>query len=143
MQRCATNERIDMFTTNNTEKRQEENEFIKLRMKNGIVIVEYKPNTKVDLPTALKIVQYRLKFQGDKEYPVLCIVDGITDFPAPAQFFMATKGSTLIKAICFVSPTCGGLWAHINFYTQVYSNHIPTHLVGTEEDARDFLTAYI
>lgn len=143
MQRCATNERINMSTNNNTEKRQEENEFIKLRIENGILIVEYKPNVKIDPPTAPKIVRSRLKFQGDKEYPVLCITHGITDFTASAQFFMATKGSTLIKAICFVTPTCDGLWARINFYTEVHSNHIPTHLVGTEEDARDFLSAYI
>lgn len=130
-----------MFNGKN-EKRKGENEFLKMWIEDRIVIIKYKPNIKLDISTSRLIVPDRLRFQGGKAYPILCMADGVTDFPPSAQDFMAKEGSALITAISFFCTTLVA-WTHLNFYAKVYSKQIPTHVACTEREARSFLTAYL
>lgn len=126
----------------NEDTRVEENEHLKMWIEGGILIIEYTPNINLDISASHIIIPDRLRFQGDKEYPVLCIFDGIKDFPIPAQDFIAKYGLSSVKAVSLVYSKCTVYSILLLFITR-FARSIPTHITQNKQEAIKFLSKYI
>lgn len=66
-----------------------ENAFVKLELwPNGILYALYLKKTRIDLQAAKDIVKMRLAFTGNRPYPVLIRVEGITSLTQEARKYI-------------------------------------------------------
>ncbi|MFC5195452.1 hypothetical protein ACFPH8_08950 [Bizionia hallyeonensis] len=109
---------------------------------NGIMFFIYKPISFLDYPTAKKIVEERLKFQLETQYPILCDTQGIKNSAKSARDYLANEGSALTKAVAIVDNR------HIanvmlRFYLMKNKPLVPSKICDTQEDALSFLNTYV
>lgn len=125
----------------NRVNRLQENEFIKIWKEAGIVNIEFKPNIKLDIAASRIIILDRLRFQGDKEYPILCIMDGVKEFPIQAQNHIAKFGVSSAKAVALLYTKCT-IYSLILLFKIRFAHNIPIHITQDRQDAIRFLSRY-
>lgn len=107
----------------------------------GILFVEYKADLIFTLKVARRIVQERIGFQHNKEYPVFCKLSGMIDSQSEARHYLAQEGAVFVKALAFhvTSPVATRL---TEFYIQTLDHQIPTQSFNDRNQAIQFLKPY-
>lgn len=83
----------------------------------------------------------RIKFQGEKIYPVFCDTRGIRDTDKSARDYLAKEGSFMISAVAFlVNPPISQ--AILDFYIRTSKPAIPTQVFTEKYEAIKFLKPY-
>jgi len=122
--------------------RYHENLYSKLWITEGVLHFVYKPIEYLDLKAARYIVRERMKYQGDKAYPILCDIRGLGDADKSARDFLALEGSTLAKAVAIVDDR-DIAQAMFQVYTKRNKPIIPTLFFNDTEKALAFLKSYV
>lgn len=119
-----------------------ENEYAEYYIDNGVVRFIYKQNLTIQLAGAMEIVSDRLQLQKGKAYPILCDIRGIIDITKDARRYLATEGSSLTKAVAFISdnPLSQIL---TDLYLLANMPPIPTKVVSNELEGMEFLSEFI
>jgi hypothetical protein len=119
-----------------------ENEYAEYCIDNGVVRFIYKQNIAIQLAGAMEIVSDRLQLQNGKAYPILCDIRGIKDINKDARSYLATEGSTLTKAVAFISDNP---LSHIltDVYIMANMPPTPTKVVSNELEGMEFLSKFI
>ncbi|OBX23235.1 MULTISPECIES: DUF7793 family protein [Bizionia] len=117
-----------------------ENVYAKFWVSDGILFFIYKPIDYLDFPTAKIIVDDRLKFQQETQYPILCDTQGIKNSVKSARDYLANEGSTLAKAVAIVDNR---IIANVmlRFYLLKNKPVVPSKIYHTQEEALNFLNA--
>ena len=131
-----------MINGGNDDTRVKENEHFTMWIEGGILIIEYTPNINLDISASREIIPSRLRFQGDKKYPVLCIFNGIQDFPVHVQDFIAKNGLSSVKAVSLVYSKCIDYPILFLFITR-FAHSVPIHMTQNKQEAIKFLSKYI
>lgn len=107
----------------------------------GILFVDYKADLIFTLIVAKRIVQERMGFQHNKEYPVFCKLSGRIDSQSDARHYLAQEGALFIKALAFyvTSPVALRL---TEFYIQTLNHQIPIQVFNDRNQAIQFLKPY-
>lgn len=101
-----------------------ENEYATYTIKDGILHVEYK-NIKLDLSSAVNIVEDRLNLQEGRSIPVLCDIRRIKGINKTARNYLSIEGSSFIKAVAFIVETpVSDMF--LKFYLRTNKPQIPT-----------------
>jgi len=119
-----------------------ENEFAKFWLSERILFFEYKPQVKITLKVAQRVVSDRIAFQNGQSYPILCDSRGIVDSNKAGRDYLAQYGSILVTAVALIIQE-QVLSTISNFYLQVSRPSVPTQLFTTYEDALIFLKAFV
>jgi thermostable 8-oxoguanine DNA glycosylase len=115
--------------------------YAKFWVSDGIMFFIYKPIAYLDFQTAKMIVDQRLRFQKETQYPILCDTQGIKNSAKSARDYLANEGSTFAKAVAIVDNR------HIanvmlRFYLIKNKPLVPSKIYETQEDALIFLNAF-
>ncbi len=99
--------------------------------------MEYKDNLILTKEVARKILNTRLIFQKNKEYPVFCDTSGILEVEPEALEYFAIEGTLLISAVAFYtqSPLNNRL---TEYFLRTYSKHIPAEIFNHKHKAIQF-----
>ncbi len=68
--------------------------YIKLELKDGILIATYRRGVRIDLPMARAIVKERLALTGTRSYPALIISKGVISMDKAAREYLASAEGT-------------------------------------------------
>lgn len=119
-----------------------ENEYAKFWIEAGIVFFVYKENSSIDLNAARQIVQDRIQFQKQFEYPVYCDIRGMKRADKAARDFLAQEGSlyTKVVAILVDSPMTKIIG---NFYLGLNKPTTPTKMFTDKQEALDYLSKFV
>src|SRR5687767_2082585 len=111
-----------------------ENEYAKFWIEAGIVFFVYKPNTSIDLAAAKKIVNDRINFQQQVDYPIFCDIRSMKNADKAARDFLAKEGSSYTKGVAVMvdSPMTKIIG---NFYLGLNKPTSPTKMFTEREDA--------
>lgn len=121
-------------------KKVGENEFVKFWLYQEILIIVFKPQTRLTSRAVKKILVDRLIVQMEKAYLVLCCVNGIQSFDKPARDLAAIFGFTGIKAISYVGVRSD--IATVAYFAKRNNIHIPTRYFTDYNKALSFLKSH-
>lgn len=119
-----------------------ENEFISLKVENGILHFAYKPIKKLDLLTVQKIVGDRLSYQQGLYFPVLCDTRGIQASEKAARNYLAKQGSSYAKAVAILDDRNVSRAMH-RIYIRKNQPMIPTKVFSDYDEALFFLMQFV
>jgi hypothetical protein len=119
-----------------------ENEFAQFWIEGGIVFFVYKPNTSIDLDAAKKIVNDRIVFQKQMDYPIYCDIRSMKSADKAARDFLAKEGSSYTKGVAVIvdSPMTKIIG---NFYLGLNKPVAPTKMFTAKEEALAFLKQFV
>jgi hypothetical protein len=119
-----------------------ENEYAKFWIEAGIVFFVYKPNTSIDLAAAKKIVEDRINFQQQVDYPIFCDIRSMKNADKAARDFLAKEGSSYTKGVAVIvdSPMTKIIG---NFYLGLNKPTSPTKMFTEREDALEYLKQFV
>jgi hypothetical protein len=119
-----------------------ENEYAKFWIEAGIVFFVYKPNTSIDLAAAKKIVNDRIDFQQQVDYPIFCDIRSMKNADKAARDFLAKEGSSYTKGVAVIvdSPMTKIIG---NFYLGLNKPTSPTKMFTEREDALEYLKQFV
>lgn len=117
------------------------NKYAEFWTKDGILFFTYKPNTHITLKAAQAIVKDRIRFQNEKEYPILCDMRQIKVVEKPARDYLAQEGSYLAKAVALLvkEPYTEKL---SDIFLQTSKPSVPTRQFTSQQKAIEFLSKY-
>jgi hypothetical protein len=118
-----------------------EGDYIKMWIEYHILFLEYRDGLVLDQEIAREILNSRLVFQQDREYPVFCDTSGILSAEPEALEILAAEGVLLIRAIAFYtkSPLDNLL---TEYFIKTYRKHIPAEVFNHKHQAIQFLKPY-
>lgn len=117
------------------------NDYTTFWLDEGILQCIYHSSVFLDLEAAEKVLADRIKFQGEKIYPVFCDTRGIRDTDKSARDYLAKEGSFMISAVAFlVNPPISQ--AILDFYIRTSKPTIPTEVFTEKYEAIKFLKSY-
>ncbi|MEO2127105.1 MAG: hypothetical protein ABGW91_02990, partial [Christiangramia sp.] len=76
--------------------------YAKFWIENGLLYFVYRPITVIDLRIAEHIVKERIRFQNEKEFPILCDMRQVKMVEKQARDYLAKEGSYLTKAVALL-----------------------------------------
>lgn len=118
-----------------------ENRFAKIRISEGILFFEYKPNTILDIEAAKSVVDARARLQDGKAYPIFCDIRGVIGTDKAARDYLSGSGLVLAKAVAFLilstAPT-----AIVQFYLRASKPHVPVKVFTDKTAALTFLKTF-
>src|SRR5687768_5882136 len=119
-----------------------ENEYANFWIEAGILYFVYKKNAAIDLNAAKQIVDDRVRFQQQIDYPILCDIRGIRNIDIAARDFLAKEGSSYTKGVAVVVDT--PMTKIIgNFYLGLNKPVAPTKMFTAKEEALAFLKQFV
>jgi hypothetical protein len=126
---------------NTMDKPRFENDFASFWIEGGIVYFVYKPNSVVSLEAARKIVDDRIKFQKQKDFPIYCDIRGMKSADKDARNYLAKEGSSYARAVAVVvdSPMSKIIG---NIYLGLNKPITPSRLFTDEKDAVEYLKQF-
>jgi len=119
-----------------------ENEYANFWIETGIVFFVYKPNTTIDLAAAKQIVNDRIKFQNQIDYPIYCDIRGMKSADKSARDFLAKEGSSFTKGVAVIvdSPMTKIIG---NFYLGLNKPTAPTKMFTEKPEALQYLNQFL
>lgn len=123
------------------DKSRFENEYASFWIEAGIVYFVYKPNSVVSLEAARKIVEDRVKFQKQQDFPIYCDIRGMKSADKEARNYLAKEGSSYARAVAVVvdSPMSKIIG---NIYLGLNKPITPSRLFTDEKDAVEYLKQF-
>lgn len=118
-----------------------ENDYAVYELKEDILKITFKPNILIDNNAARLIVKDRLRFQTYSDYFVICDISQIKRINARARKYLATNGSSLLKAVALVSSE-NTSFALANYYIQINKPTVLTKVFKKVEQGEEFLEQF-
>lgn len=117
------------------------NKYAEFWTRDGILFFIYKPNTHIDLKAAEIIVKDRIRFQNEKEYPILCDMRNLDSVEKAARDYLAEEGSYLAIAVALLVKE---LFSEklSDIFLQTSKPSVPTRRFISETDAISFLKQF-
>ncbi|MUP46541.1 hypothetical protein E0K83_12410 [Gramella sp. BOM4] len=117
------------------------NKYAEFWTEDGILFFVYKANTVIDLKAAESIVKDRIRFQNEKELPILCDMRQLHIVEKPARDYLAAEGSYLAKAVALVVKE---LYTEklVDVFLQTSKPSVPTRRFTSETKALEFLKQF-
>jgi hypothetical protein len=119
-----------------------ENEYANFWIESGILYFVYKKNAAIDLNAAKQIVDERIRFQQQKDYPIFCDIRGIKNIDKAARDFLAKEGSSYTKGVAVVVDTPMTKIIS-NFYLGLNKPIAPTKMFTDRQEALNYLQQFI
>jgi hypothetical protein len=119
-----------------------ENDYANFWIEAGILYFVYKRDAAIDLNAAKQIVNDRVKFQQQKDYPILCDIRGIKGIDKAARDFLAKEGSSYTKGVAVVVDTPMTKIIS-NFYLGLNKPIAPTKMFTEKQEALNYLQQFI
>ena len=119
-----------------------ENEYASFWIEAGIVYFVYKPNSVVSLEAARKIVEDRVWFQKQQDFPIYCDIRGMKSADKEARNYLAKEGSSYARAVAVVvdSPMSKIIG---NIYLGLNKPITPSRLFTDQKDAIEYLKQFV
>jgi hypothetical protein len=119
-----------------------ENEYASFWIEAGIVYFVYKPNSVVSLEAARKIVEDRVRFQKQQDFPIYCDIRGMKSADKEARNYLAKEGSSYARAVAVVvdSPMSKIIG---NIYLGLNKPITPSRLFTDQKDAIEYLKQFV
>lgn len=117
-------------------------EYLTAECVDGIVEVQYKDNVFITIEEARHIVQERLNFFGDHQFPCLLKSSKLKGIDREARKYLFTEGVTNLLAIALVPNNKVGLML-TTIMVNFEKPDIPCRVFKSHEDARRWLKQYI
>ncbi|WP_281323472.1 hypothetical protein [Flavobacterium aestivum] len=118
-----------------------ENDFFILSISDGILSLEYRPETTIDLIAAQSIVAKRMQVQEDKIYPLILDMRNVIDSDKSGRDHLAQYGFVLTKATAIlVNPGVSAIIA--SFYLKRYTCEVPVQVFTEKLKAVEFLKTF-
>src|SRR5690554_2848636 len=110
------------------------NRFSEFWLEDGILHFIYKSGVSLNLEAARIIVNDRIKFQKEIEYPILCDTRGINSTDKEARDFLAREGSIVATAVAFL---VNGNISNVitSFFIKKSQPPIPTGIFADKSEA--------
>lgn len=118
-----------------------ENDYAVYELKEDILKITFKPNILIDNNAARLIVKDRLRFQTYSDYFVICDISQIKRISARARKYLATNGSSLLKAVALISSE-NTSFALANYYIQINKPTVLTKVFKKVEQGEEFLEQF-
>ncbi len=118
-----------------------ENDYAVYELKEDILKITFKPNILIDNNAARLIVKDRLRFQTYSDYFVICDISQIKRINARARKYLATNGSSLLKAVALISSE-NTSFALANYYIQINKPTVLTKVFKKVEQGEEFLEQF-
>lgn len=118
-----------------------ENDYAVYELKEDILKITFKPNILIDNNVARLIVKDRLRFQTYSDYFVICDISQIKRINARARKYLATNGSSLLKAVALISSE-NTSFALANYYIQINKPTVLTKVFKKVEQGEEFLEQF-
>jgi|SRR5690606_16365747 len=119
-----------------------ENDFAHYELKENLVCITYKKGTVIDLNAAKKIVLDRIRFQEEKDYPVLCDIRAVHSMDYLARDYLTREGLVYITTLAILIKS-----GAIDLMTQLHHTTnrpiIRTGVFRKISDAKEFLNRNI
>jgi hypothetical protein len=118
-----------------------ENDYATFWMEAGIVYFVYKENASIDLQAAKQIVEDRIRFQKQVDFPIYCDIRGMKRADKAARDFLAKEGSSYTKGVAIIvdSPMTKIIG---NFYLGLNKPTTPTKMFTDKEEALEYLSQF-
>ncbi len=115
-----------------------ETDEITFKIVEGILIGNWKAES-IDLPLVHKIINYRLKIQDGKSYPLLTNIKSVKESTKAARDYLASKEGCqgVSKAAIIISSPVSKMIA--NFFILASHPLIPTKMFTNEAEAKRWL----
>lgn len=112
--------------------------YVSLRIEEDIMYCKYTDNLHVSLEVARACVESRIFFSKGKEFLVLVDMRGVKSTTKEARRYLATMGTTLVKAGALItgSPFNRALG---NIFLKIDKPPVPAKLFSSEEKAKSWL----
>ena len=119
-----------------------ENEYVTMWIEDGILFARLSASLEMTLSIAKACVESRIFFSKGESYPLLVDMTGVKATTREARKYMATVGSTLVKAGALVtgsvvSRTIG------NIFLKIDRPPVPISLFTDERKARKWLLQFV
>ncbi len=117
-------------------------EYLTAQCVDGIMEVQYKDNVYITLEEAKYIVEERIKFFGDHQYPCLLKSSRLKGIDRQARKYLFNEGLTNLLAIALVPNNKVGQMI-TTIVVNFESPKIPWGVFKSHEEARNWLKQYI
>jgi len=124
-----------------------ENQYTKMTIDNGILLIEYNPKLKITLPIAKQCVQDRINFCKGKPYPIVAKMNELNEPEKPAKKYLSTKEAMVgITAGAFIVSNhfhrlIGTVF--IGLYVNLNRNSPPAKLFSNYDSAIAWARKYV
>lgn len=119
-----------------------ENQNARFWIDHGILFIEYKPNTIIDLEVAMRIVADRIALQNERLLPVFCDIRGVVSTDKAGRDYLAKSGSLLAKAVALIVNENISMTMS-TFYLEISKPSVATQIFETEQEALNYLTGFL
>ncbi len=131
-----------MIVTTQAPETSTANAYISMWIKEGILYGKYADNLHLSLEIAKACVERRIFFSQGKSYALLVDMRGIKSTTKQASRYLATIGTTLVKAAALITGSAMNR-ALGNIFLTIDKPAVPTKLFTSEEKAREWLLKYL
>jgi hypothetical protein len=116
--------------------------YISMWIEGNIMYCMYAADLHVSLEIAKSCVERRIFFSNGKSYPLMIDMKGIKSTTWASRQYLATMGSTLVKAGALIT---GSQFNRVlgNLFLTIDRPRVPTKLFTNEGKAREWLQAYV
>jgi hypothetical protein len=120
----------------------EDSPFIKFELKDGILRAQYKPGVVITLDLARKLLEKRLDFTENREYPMLITDLGIVSVEREAWTLLSSEEGT--KRITAGAMLLNTTYSRIlgGFFFKLAPPKIPAKIFGDKAKALEWLEQY-
>ncbi len=110
------------------------NDYIKFWFEDNILFGEYKKDIEIDIKAAKKIVEDRVSFCNNRDYPHYIVITGIKSTSKEARDYLALEGVRSMSALALITES------HVsriigNFFMVINKPAVPTKLFTNEQEA--------
>lgn len=118
-----------------------ENPYAKFWIHDGLLHFEYKPQTSIDILSAIRVVDDRIALQNERSLPILCDLRGVLSVDKAARDYLARSGSLLAKAVAILA--CENVTLTVStFYLEINKPSVPTKIFTSEAEALEYLRGF-
>lgn len=119
------------------------NPYVRLYIKDDILIGQYKERLHITLEIAKEIVQSRLAFTNGEKYATMIIARGITGMDKPARDYLSSAEATagLIATALVINSSFQRIMG--NFFISVNRTTMPVRIFTSEAGAEKWLRKFI
>lgn len=118
-----------------------ENAYAKFCLADGILFLTYKPQVVITLKVAYSVVEYRLRVQKNRAFPILCDIRGVVGVEKAGRNHLAQYGSSLATAVALWTDQTV-LDSMGSFYVTINKPKTPTKVFTCKSEALNYLCQF-
>lgn len=119
-----------------------QNPFVTYSIENGVLHLSCRAGVHISISDAHRIVADRLMVQGEREYPAVCVLEGVLQVDHPALEFFAREGTMLITALAFITNEKRHLYYLVGYFLKVGLPGIPSGVFEQLDQGLEFLNKH-